>query len=364
MAEDKALVATTPGTVARQEFGAQQLAVSGETASAAAAATARALVEARFVMAMRRPRDRDDVRAKIMRSIERPGFAGKAGEKSRPGQAWFVKPVGDGVEGFTIRFAEECLQSLGNIDVRTAVTYDDTTKRVVEVAVTDIEANSCLTVSVVVPKTVEKRFLKKGETALSVRMNSKNEPTYLMPATDDEIMQVQNSLISKAVRNEVMRLVPGDIKADARARILEIRFGDAATNPDGVRKEVADAFAKLNVQPSGLRELLGHDLGTATPAELSELRDVYKAIQKGTTTWHAVLSAELAERGEGEPAEKAKPGLDGLTEKLKAEAPKPEPDPTPLPACKHEDCPPSKVAALAPGKTLICRCGEEFRRDA
>ena len=359
---------TQPGSISRQEFGAQQFEMTGETAATAAAATARALVEARFIMAMRRPRDWDDVRSKIMRSIERPGFAGKAGQDTRPGEAWFRKPIGAGVEGFSIRFAEECLRALGNIDVRPTVTYDDAAKRVVDVMVMDLESNICFTSSVVVPKTVERASLKEGETALSMRLNSKNRPVYTRAATEDEILQTQNVLISKIMRNEILRLVPGDVLADARARIIEIRQGDAASNPDGVRKEVADAFAALNVPPSGLKQLLGHELAGATPAELADLRALYKAIREGSTTWHAVLTEALAERGEDAPAEgaAAKPGLAGLTEKLKAQAatapapgglgdptgpPPPKKDPK---DCGHPAVPPSKVDALPSGQSIAC----------
>src|SRR3990167_8355491 len=90
-----------PGTVARREFGADQLAVAGETSTALLAAQAEAMVKARFVVAMQRPRDFDDVRAKLLRACERPGFAGSATEKTW-GAAWYHKPVGDGVEGFSI----------------------------------------------------------------------------------------------------------------------------------------------------------------------------------------------------------------------------------------------------------------------
>jgi hypothetical protein len=58
--------------------------------------------------------------------------------------------------------------------------------------------------------------------------------------------------------------------------------------------------------------------------------------------------------------------LEALTERLMApEAPAREPgsDDGPPAECKHEDCPPSKVAALAPGKSLVCRCGAEFRAE-
>lgn len=326
----QAMVPVQAGQVQRQEFGATQLAVSGETAVAAAAATARAMVEARFVMALQRPRDWDDVRAKLLRAIERPGFAGKHGEKSKPGQAWFSKPIGDGVEGLTIRFAEEVFRCMGNVDARPVTVYEDATRRIVEVTVLDLESNLSFASTVLVPKTVERKFLKKGEVALSVRTNSQGEPTYTRLATEDEIMSTQGSLISKAMRTNGLRLLPGDIRAECETRIQAIRFGEAATNPDGVRKEISDAFNKLNVVPSALKQYLGHELALATPAELSELRELYKAIKDGKVTWVEALRSVMEERGEAEAPKKAEPvtTLAGVTEKLKAEAPAaPEPAP-------------------------------------
>ena len=358
-------VTTTPGagstnTVARQEFGAQQIEVRGETASTALAAQAKAMVEARFIVAMRRPRDLDDVRAKLLRSCERPGFAGHAVEKVW-GAAWYRKPVGDGVEGFSVRFAEEAVRALGNVDVEPTVTYDDERKRILSVSVIDLETNVAYRNTIVVEKTVERRRLARGQEALSVRVNSKGETTYLVEATDDDVFAKQNALISKTVRNAVLRLLPGDIQADCRARILQIRLGDVAKDPDKVRREVSDAFGKLNVLPSQVKQYLGHELITATPAELVELRELYKDIQAGKTTWHEALGTVLEARGEeAEPPAAAppRPGLDGLTDKLKAEA-----TITATPGtCSHPDVPPSVVAGLAAGASVVCKaCGEELR---
>ena len=48
---------------------------TGETAVSAVAALAEANVKARYAMALRRPRDLDEVREKILKECRRPGFA-------------------------------------------------------------------------------------------------------------------------------------------------------------------------------------------------------------------------------------------------------------------------------------------------
>ena len=48
---------------------------SNETASAVLAAQARAVIEARYLIAINRPRDLDVVREKLLKECRRPGFA-------------------------------------------------------------------------------------------------------------------------------------------------------------------------------------------------------------------------------------------------------------------------------------------------
>lgn len=354
------------GTVARQDVGgAQALERTAETASALLAAQAEAMVKARFTVALRRTRDWDDVRTKLLKACERPGFAGSATNEKTWGAAWFRKPVGEGVEGFSIRFAEEAVRCMGNIDVEPTTLYEDDQKRIIRLSVLDLESNVAYHSTIVVEKTVVRRFLKKGEEALRVMVNSRGETTYLMPATDDDMLSKQNNLISKAVRNGVLRLVPGDIQAECRTRILAIRHGEAAKDPDAFRRKVVDGFAKLNVLPSHLKEMLGHDLAQASPAELTDLRELWQAIDEGRTTWaEALQQTKGDEATESTPA--TKPGLAGLTEKLKAEAPAATTQAaTTTPAakgCSHPAVPPSKVAALKYGQAIACvDCGEELR---
>lgn len=340
-----ALATVQAGTVARQEFGAQQLARSAETASAAAAAQAQAMVQARYVVALQRPRDWDEVRVRLLAECKRPGFAEVA---------WFRKPVGEGVEGFSIRFAEAAIRCMGNLLPEAPVIYDDDERRIVRVLVTDLESNVTYTKDIVVNKTVERRSLRKGQEALAIRTNSQGQPTYIVRATEDDMLAKEGSAVSKATRTLALRILPGDIQDECKRLILDARRGEAVRDPAAARKKVADAFAELGILPAALKQYLGHELASCSPAELEDLRAAWSAIKNGETTWAEIV----AERGGDE--ELKKPGLDALTDKLKAEAAKPEPK-----ACAHPGWPPSKLAALAPGKSAVCPdCGEELRREA
>jgi hypothetical protein len=280
------------------------------------------MVEARIVLAMRRPRDWQDVRSRLLQACERPGFAGHATEKTW-GAAWYRKPVGEGVEGFSIRFAEEAARAMGNLDIQTVSVYEDDLKRILTVVVTDLEGNLSYPTSLTVEKTVERKKIKQGTPFIRTRLNSFGEQIFILEATADEVFTKQQNMVSKAIRNGVLRLLPGDIQAECRSRILEIRHGAAAKDPQKFAREVADGFAKLNVLPSHLRELLGHDLDQASPAELTELRELWKAINEGKTTWAAVIADVRAERGDdadrsSDPAEPKRSGLANLTERLKS----------------------------------------------
>lgn len=302
------LAVQAPGTVARQEFGAQQLAVSGETAAAAVAAQAQAAVQARYIMALQRPRDWDDVRSKIMREVERPGFAAVA---------WFRKPIGQGVEGLSVHFADAAARCMSNVLEEAPVVYEDATKRVVRVSATDLESNLTKFKDVTIEKTVERRNLNDGRVALSVRKNSRGEPTYTVPATDDEMLAKENALISKARRNLLLQLLPGDIKDAAKVRILEIRAGDAAKDPEAARRKILDAFALVNVQPSDLKAYLGHDVASCSPNELQDLRDLYTAIAAGESSWAEIMAEKKA--AEAKPETLKPQTIEGLKDKLKGD---------------------------------------------
>lgn len=310
-----------PGAMIRQDFAGTEIAQQAETASTAVAAQAQAAVQARYVMALRRPRDWDDVRVKLLKECARPGFAKTAR---------YRKPVGKGVEGPSIRFAEAALRCMTNVLPEVSAVYDDASKRIVRVAVTDLEANVTYSKDVVVEKTVERSSLKDGQEPIGVRVNSQGRKTYLVPATDDDLLNKENALVSKALRVLGLRLLPGDILEECMDQaIATVRDADAK-DPDAARKRLADAFARLGVAPSALKEYIGHDLATCSPAELTELRAVWNALDEGTVTWADAMEHKRGEREAGSPqeiaaaaeAERSKRGNAGLKAQVAKNGPK------------------------------------------
>ena len=256
------------------------LAANGETASTAAAVQAKTQVEARYMMAMHNPRSLMQFRRKLLDACQRPRFAQTAR---------YAKPVGGGkVVGWSIRFAEECARALGNLLVESAVIYDDPNIRIVRVMVTDLEANLTYPTDVTVAKTVERSSIKAGQTALRTRVNSGGKPVYIVEATDDDILNKQNALVSKAIRTAVLRVVPGDILEEAEEEVARTVRRDDAQDPAAKAKQIADAFYSHGVMPDQLERVLGHPLAQVTPAEVTMMRTWITAIKDGEASWRDI----------------------------------------------------------------------------
>lgn len=270
---------------------------TAETASSAVAAQAKAAIEARWIVAMRQPRNLDQVRSELLRECARPSFA----EVAR-----YRKPVGQGVEGLSIRFVEAALQCMGNVDSQAATIYDDAEKRIIEVTVTDYEKNVSHRKQLTISKVVERRKLRQGQVPIDKRTNSRGEEIYIVAASDDDLANKEAALLSKAVRTCGLRLIPGWLQDEAEQAIVETQRSRAAKDPDAEKRRVADAFFQLGIDPKDLTQYLGHALAKVTPAELVELREVYATIRADETTWKTELERKLSERKEKAPAKRGR----------------------------------------------------------
>ena len=306
MTEEKGIVTVQPGQIARQELGRQEIERTAETGTAALAAAAEAEVRAEYAIAKMDPREFDDVRVRLLQECRRPVFA----EVAR-----YNKPIGQGVRGFSVHFARAAARCMGWIKVSPRVVWDDPYKRISRVTVTDVERGVTHSRDVVVEKTVERSRLRDGQVALSTRTNSKGQPTFTVAATEEEMLGKQFNWESRAIRNCIMAHIPGDLQDEAQMVIEDTKRSAAKEDPEGTRKRVADGFAGLGIMPAGLKAYLGHDLASCTPAELTQLREVWNTLKQGEATWQDFMEAK---HGQAENGEK-KNGLDGVTDRLKKE---------------------------------------------
>ncbi|MFH1110957.1 MAG: hypothetical protein V1790_17425 [Planctomycetota bacterium] len=297
--------------VKREEFGAEQIATTSEKSVAGIAAREQAIIQAEYVMAERHPRVWLDVRGRMMDHCRRPRFA----EVTR-----YCKPVGKALindvwtetkaRGFTIRFAETLAQEMGNVKPWTSTSYEDDQLRIVRIGVTDLQRNVPWSQEVTVAKVVEKRGKKRGEEwlppegrdVISSRVNSRGDMTFLVAATDDEILAKQNSAISKVQRNFLLKLCPRDILEDCEEKVAETLAKEDKSDPKAAVKKWIDRFGGLGVIPSDLINYLGKPVEQWRDEDVTTLRELGTAIKEGETTFQQALKIRYtaAEPPEGE----------------------------------------------------------------
>lgn len=259
----------------------------GETASHAMAQQAKALVEARYLVAINRPRNMDKVRQDLLAACRRKSFACNK-------SVFYVKPIGNGITGLGIRFVEEAFRHMTNILTETMTVYEDEDERIVRVTITDLESNTLYSKDVTITKTVERSKIQDGQEALAHRKNSYGKDVFTVRATDDDLLNKEGALVSKAIRTNGLRLIPSDLREECESEILRIRVAEADEDPTGTRKRMVDAFAEFGVKAEMLVAYLGHPLDQMTTDELVQMRGLHGAIADGETTWAAAMENRKA----------------------------------------------------------------------
>lgn len=280
-----------------------------DPAAVAAAEAAKARIQSAYLMAMHRPRNVDQARINILEACRRPMFAERAE---------YSKPVGErAIKGPSIRFAELAMREWGNILTETQTVYEDASIRRIKVIVTDLESNATHSKDIQISKTVE-RQKTKGREVVGERINSNGEKVYIVKATDDELYNKESALISKAVRNEGLRLIPSDIVDEGIEVAKKTLHQRDAADPAAAKKKLLDSFAGIGIKPADLEKYLRHTTNQITPAELQDLRGVYRALKDGESTWADYVQPTPTE-------EKTESKKDELKQKLRGRPPK-QPD--------------------------------------
>ncbi len=287
----------------RQERGL----IHVDPAAVAAAETAKARIQSAYVMAYRKPRSEDQSRARILEACKRPGFAEKV-EYSKP-------VAGRSIKGPSIRFAELALREWGNVLTETQVIYEDVNVRRVRVTTIDLETNATFSKEIQIAKTVERKQMTPDRELVGERKNTYGEQVFIVKSTDEELQNKEAAAISKAIRNEGLRLIPTDIIDEGMEVARQTLKDRDAKDPKAAKKKVLDSFAEIGVKPRDLEKLLRHSLDTVSPAELEDLRKIYQAIKDGEASWADYIT-EPQEGEEGPSSLKAQ--QERVKEKLEA----------------------------------------------
>jgi hypothetical protein len=179
-----------------------------------------------------------------------------------------VPPEIDGSESATRYLASEFRRNARPLEVATP----DEDKLALEVA--DVEELVSYSKTITIEKTVERNSVRDGDTIVRQRTGSRGQQVYIIAATEDDLLNKENALISKAIRTEGLRLVPGDLLDECERTILATIRQKDAEDPDGAKRRIFDSFATIGVQVDQLKLYLGHDGSTLTPKELQELRAI------------------------------------------------------------------------------------------
>lgn len=376
---------TKSTAITKNAMGETAIQRTGETASTAIAAREQAWIQSRIVQAMKAPRVFEKVRESFKADCDRPRFAMVA--RFHKPQGWVTdpetnRPITDArgdkirnfVKGWSIRAIEAATRAMGNIDMTSTTIFEDDEKEIVECRVWDLERNSALDSAITVPKTVERKFLKKGQVPLSSRQNSYGDTVYLLPATDDEVRMARGRLVSMTLRTLAQRLIPGDLfdefldQVEAlRAKAIEDEKAGVLKDPKAAMRGLLDRLASIGIRAADVVEYLGgRSIEAATPEQILELRIVGADVAAGNYSWRDAVAGspyrEQPETPEGAPedtkAAEARKRIEATLEaakKKKAEkgADKPaEPTPaapaTPAAASPPPSAPP--VATREPGE--------------
>lgn len=231
----------------------------GELAVSMQTAMARHEIEGAIIVARRFPRNEDAAYARIIKSCQRPMFAVKARYSYPRG--------GQQIEGPSVDLAREMARCWGNIRYGADVIHDDDDSRTIRGWAWDVETNTKETQD----STFKKLVFRKGK-------------GWIKPDERD-LLERTNSIAARCVRNCLLHLVPPDLKEEAIAEAKRTIEGDVAKNPDEARRKMIRAFQTVGVQVEQLEVYLGHPLAQASPAEVADLRSVWKSISDGNSTW-------------------------------------------------------------------------------
>lgn len=280
-----------PSNAELEVYQERSLAGQANSAAIVAAETNKARIQAAYLMAIHSPRDEKQSRVKILEACRRPKFAEAA---------IYNKPVGKGVKGPSIRFAEEAIRLWKNLYKDVQLISEDERYIHLKVSVIDLESNVTHSQDISVPRTVE-RARSDGREVVGTRLNSKGELVYIVKATEDEIHNLRQSLISKIFRNEGLRHIPADILEEAMEECRETNKKRDAEDPTGALKKVIDAFyERLGKEPADLDAILEHKLDTkldsikdvTTPMGkkvIEFLRGAFTALESGDAKWSDYL---------------------------------------------------------------------------
>ncbi len=319
-----------------------------EIMATAAAAQVKAMVEARFVMALNRQRVMEQVRLDLLKECQRPSFA-LEDIKGKGNSALYKKPVGGGrsVEGLGIRFAEVAVRCLGNVMADSFAIQESSETIEKYCFVLDLEKNNSWGDTVKISKTVERREPREGDEILKKRVNSQGQDVFVIVANEDALITKEAALVSKKMRTLILRMVPGDLQDECIYAIKETREKEIAEDPDAALRRVLDLLAQQNIGVTQVEAFLKHPVSQISPPEILNLQSLYGSLRDEETTWAEIMeNADELRKTKKDEGTKETRGNEAAKKKVNETAAKVKPATTTATVTKD-----------TPAKDVCSKCG-------
>lgn len=243
---------------------------STELSPSAAIAEKQYEIQGAIIVAKRFPRDEDQAFQKLMRVCGRSSFAEEA-EYSFP-------RGGQTVRGPSVNLAREAKRLWGNMRSGFEVLRDDEQGRKIRAWAWDVETNAYEFAEDEFRKLVYRKERRD-------RNNNVIKPAGWYPPDERDLRELTNRRAAILERNCILQLLPRDLIEEAVEESRKTLTSSAEKDPDAARKKILKAFSEINVSAEMLATYLGHPVAQSSPAEIADLRSIYKSILDGNSTW-------------------------------------------------------------------------------
>lgn len=236
------------------------------------ATTVQQEIQSAMVVAQKCPRNEDASRQNLLTCAKRRKFADECtyeyprGKKQLPSGEW----VQNYVTGPSVKMAREFARIWGHMRSGIRIVADDDDTRSIVGWAWDLQSNTYEES----PDTFKKLIQRKVG----------NETKWVTPDERD-LRELTNRRGAICVRNCVLHLMPSWLTDEVIEEASKTMQQEDSRDPEAAKRQVIDAFAGLHIPVDELKDFIGHDLGSCSPAELQKLRGVYKSISTGEMAW-------------------------------------------------------------------------------
>lgn len=270
-------------------------------------------IQGAIIIAHKFPRNEDSAFGALMKSCGSSSFAEEAiykfprGGKPNCAHDWdwsmerCKRCAATLINGPSVNIAREAARTWGNIRSGLRIIADTDESRLIEGWAWDLETNRQVSAQTQFAKLIKR---KSG---------------WITP-NERDLRELTNRHGSILVRNCLLELMPKHLIRDAMDACIKTLTTEAAKDPEAQKKKLIIAFSEIGVSVEALEKFLGHELSACSPSEYGQLRQIYRSIVDGNTTW-AEYAGKPSSSAESEASESSESDgtLFGKDEKPKEE---------------------------------------------